>query len=496
MKRLLLATLTALVVATLPVKATSISVSPTFLGCTQPHRVAIDASGGAWFPCTGVLAALFYAPGVYGAALPPPIAITSIPLPAGVVANMMAFDASNNIWFTDSGGNRVGRANKTTKVVTMFPMPAGAVQPEGIVYASDGNVYVSTFGNGKLYKVTPAGTMTVATSLLAGHKIRGLAVSGSQMVFGDFDTCEVHAYSPIFGTVPPASGPCEQIWDVAFGPDGNVWYAGGTKIGKFTSDGPVAYDPPPGTNAISLSPAPDGTIWFSGDNGLAGHARLGQITTKGLAVDAPVPGATALSTAGYVAVRQSDGVPFFTLTGDNKYGFVLPAVATKSSADLIEYYWAAHDHYFVTADPAEIAFLDASPPGGWVRTGGITAHVWARTDEPLPNASPVCRYYGLPSAGLDSHFYSASVSECQAVTDLFPTAWAFESRNVFMVVLPNATTGACPDGTAPLYRVYNNRADANHRYTGSLATRATMIGLGWIPEGYGPVGVAMCVPVN
>jgi serine protease len=106
----------------------------------------------------------------------------------------------------------------------------------------------------------------------------------------------------------------------------------------------------------------------------------------------------------------------------------------------------------------------------------------------------VCRFYGRPEAGLDSHFYSASAAECQAVIDRFPAAWALESRNVFEVVLPNMSDGSCPLGTKPLYRLYNNRADVNHRYTTSLATRATMIAAGWIPEGYGTLGVTMCVP--
>jgi len=44
----------------------------------------------------------------------------------------------------------------------------------------------------------------------------------------------------------------------------------------------------------------------------------------------------------------------------------------------------------------------------------------------------------------------------------------------------------------PVYRLYNNRADTNHRYTTSLAIRSQMIAKGYIPEGYGPNAVAMC----
>jgi hypothetical protein len=42
--------------------------------------------------------------------------------------------------------------------------------------------------------------------------------------------------------------------------------------------------------------------------------------------------------------------------------------------------------------------------------------------------------------------------------------------------------------------LWNGRADSNHRYTTSLAIKATMIGKGYIAEGYGPDQVTMCSP--
>ncbi|MEO5699099.1 MAG: hypothetical protein ABIS17_04600, partial [Casimicrobiaceae bacterium] len=63
------------------------------------------------------------------------------------------------------------------------------------------------------------------------------------------------------------------------------------------------------------------------------------------------------------------------------------------------------------------------------------------------------------------------------------------------VVLPNTQTGACPSGTAPVYRLWTGRADSNHRYTTDLNVRAQMIAAGYTPEGYGTLGVAMCVPL-
>ena len=37
--------------------------------------------------------------------------------------------------------------------------------------------------------------------------------------------------------------------------------------------------------------------------------------------------------------------------------------------------------------------------------------------------------------------------------------------------LPDPVTGACANNGVPIYRVFNNRTDANHRYTTSIAIR-------------------------
>jgi len=163
-------------------------------------------------------------------------------------------------------------------------------------------------------------------------------------------------------------------------------------------------------------------------------------------------------------------------------------VSNAAPVPVVEYYWAAKDHYFVTADPAEIAALDASPPGGWVRTGqSFGAYAQA-----TGIASRVCRFYIPPPYG-DSHYFSASPDECAAVQVKFP-ALLEETTNAFYIDLPDLTTGACPANTTPVYRLYNNRADANHRYTTSLAIRSQMLAKGYVAEGYGLMGVAMCAP--
>lgn len=169
--------------------------------------------------------------------------------------------------------------------------------------------------------------------------------------------------------------------------------------------------------------------------------------------------------------------------------------SVRDVAPAIEYYNGARDHYFLTAYEAEIVLLDAGHFSGWVRTGQqFPVYATDPSTNGIPSGlAPVCRYYGLPSFGLDTHYFSASTVECAEVKAKWPAQWVLETSCAFHVYLPDTTTGACPAGSVPVYRLYNQRADANHRYTTSLAIRQQMIDAHWIPEGYGAGAVGMCI---
>jgi hypothetical protein len=178
---------------------------------------------------------------------------------------------------------------------------------------------------------------------------------------------------------------------------------------------------------------------------------------------------------------------------DVNSGRTTPAASpVPQTTTVVEYYRASSDHYFMTADANEISALDAAPASGWTRSGQ-TFKAFAPTTDNQAVAAPVCRLYGLPAAGLDSHFYSASPNECAVVVARYPLAWVVESTDVFGASLP-AADGTCPGDTVPLFRSYDDRPDANHRYTTSAAIQAAMIAAGWIAEGFGPASVAMCLP--
>ena len=132
------------------------------------------------------------------------------------------------------------------------------------------------------------------------------------------------------------------------------------------------------------------------------------------------------------------------------------ALAEGRLVGVIEYYHATLDHYFMSSPGDDIEALDSGRLGGWARTG----HRFFAYSGEAPNASPVCRLYLPPEEG-DSHFYSASPAECADVRASFPS-FRYESGNVMYVGLPDAATGMCPFPW-PVDRLWNQRADANHR---------------------------------
>lgn len=154
---------------------------------------------------------------------------------------------------------------------------------------------------------------------------------------------------------------------------------------------------------------------------------------------------------------------------------------------VVEYYNLDLDHYFITADAGEQAFVDSGAVGRWQRTG-----VTFRSGGELP----VCRFYGSMLPGPNSHFYTASADECaqlkqlQITTPATQKRWNFESLD-FLTIVP--MNGTCPANTSPVYRAYNNGfsrgIDSNHRIASSLAAIQEVVTRGWTNE-----GVVMCAP--
>jgi hypothetical protein len=183
--------------------------------------------------------------------------------------------------------------------------------------------------------------------------------------------------------------------------------------------------------------------------------------------------------------------------------------APAATVPVVEFFNATLGHYFMSADPVEIQALDTGVHSGWARTGySFPAYVPAGTPtssgtaKSLARSAGVSRYYGSPSAGLDSHFFSVDAYEEGAMArpgSMLASSWELETTDAFQIFQAQSGSGDCPAAptlTLPVYRLWNGRADSNHRYTTDLLVRQQMIDQGWVPEGYGPMGIVMCAPAE
>lgn len=163
------------------------------------------------------------------------------------------------------------------------------------------------------------------------------------------------------------------------------------------------------------------------------------------------------------------------------YNTLLGVEAIKPYRLVWDFFNPDLNHYFRTAGIGEPYVVLSGQVGRWMDKGDYF-FAWKDSSE---GAVPVCRFYGTPGIGPNSHFYTASPSECEIVKN--DPGWTYEGI-AFYIKRP--VNKICPQDTTPIHRYYNNRHmynDANHRYTTHVYDRNSMILAGWTYE-----GVVMC----
>ena len=325
----------------------------------------------------------------------------------------------------------------------------------------------------------------------------------------------------------------DDVYDLALQPSGRLIVVGREGL-SITSPIPVAYVPlivgftstgnvdpsfgqtPPGLIRLSISGSanavtsqPDGRLLVAATGGSA-NAILMRFTMNGL-VDGTFGLAGAPIKTGLLSISsmilQPDGnivVGGGTSSGlGGSSAFPTPytfAVSRYISGPVaaVEFYNAGLDHYFMSMDPQEVAYLDLGTFPGWQRTGLSFLTFGSSASAVGSAANPACRFYIPPEHG-DSHFFSADPVECAIArskigTDPNFSGYVEETSNAFYIELPDKSNGVCPANTTPVYRLWNQAAYSNHRYTTSEDVKNQMIARGWVAEGYGPNAVDMCAP--
>ena len=162
----------------------------------------------------------------------------------------------------------------------------------------------------------------------------------------------------------------------------------------------------------------------------------------------------------------------------------VPFANANGEATALEFYNTFLGHYFMAAGQDEInGILSGAAGPGWQLTGqSFKVWPWLPSDTSLTAVSPVCRFYGVPAGGPNSHFFTASSSECALVKK--NGGWFYEGIGFYE--MPVDASGQCPAGYLQVLRAYNNdaaRNNSNHRFTTSDSTWRAMGQQGWAMEG-------------
>ena len=160
------------------------------------------------------------------------------------------------------------------------------------------------------------------------------------------------------------------------------------------------------------------------------------------------------------------------------------AIVQANEVPVVEYFNAGFGHFFVTAQPDEIAGLDGGAYNGAFARTGASFNAW---DAPAGGTLPVCRFFTTAFAPKSSHFYTADPVECDGVKQ--NPDWQYE-KVAFYIAVP--TAGVCAAGTVPVYRMYNNGQTGapNHRFTTSLAVYADFT----THQNWSGEGIKFCAP--
>ncbi len=180
-----------------------------------------------------------------------------------------------------------------------------------------------------------------------------------------------------------------------------------------------------------------------------------------------------------VARATSARMSAVTGGGDDvqRIDYMAPSVESAGERITVEFHNDSLDHYFITAEPAEAAMLDA----------GVAVPGWQRTHFDFkarpagdPRGLAACRFFGTPGIGPNSHFYTIDAAECAKVKA--NPFWTYES---LAFNTDAAVADDCPADRTPVTRLYNNGmgGQASHRYVTSRSEVRAMVNRGWLVEG-------------
>lgn len=353
----------------------NVALSPSVVSAPSGSGVAVSYAVNEGFSTTlsatpsngstpGTAALSFVCPDVAEYAVP-----TASGEPYGIVAG-----PDGAMWFTEDGGNKIGRITTGGAVTNEFTVPTSGAEPNGIALGSDNNLWFTEFaefGTAKIGTVTTGGTFHEYSSGLtstayplgitpgpdgnlwfteknAAHVGRittagvitefgglsgsatgtdWIASDGTNLWFTEIGTNTIgemntsgtllHEYS--LASIPNSTSPGA----IALGPDGALWFAeygaAGSSIGRITTAGVISSFSTSSNIPNYIATGSDGALWFTIYRG----QNLGRLTTGGALTYYPIPsgynsGSPYSGSAGIA--RGPDGAVWFAEFSANNIG--------------------------------------------------------------------------------------------------------------------------------------------------------------------------------
>ncbi len=238
------------------------------------QHIVTGADGNMWFTGTNVADNIVR--------VTPQGAMTQFALSANARPMGITLGPDGNIWFAESGSNKIGRITPQG-VITEFSFDPALGRPNGITAGMDGNLWF-TVANGSgnyLGSITPQGVIGIYTIPIEGNGPNGIAVDSAGNIWFTVAPTKIGRRSP-GGTFSEFSlgSFTQQISpeEITAGPDGNMWFTEftGNKIGRIDSNGAISefVVPTEGAGPQGITAGPDGNIWFT--EGASGN-RIGKI---------------------------------------------------------------------------------------------------------------------------------------------------------------------------------------------------------------------------
>jgi len=259
--------------ALLPDKRGKITIFDDPFGDPVPYGITAGPDGAIWFtdPGNDVIGRIT-TDGDY-----------TLQQSAGVeISTGITVGPDNNLWFTvEQSDAMIGRITPTG-TVTLFKDPGGEY-PQGITTGPDGALWFGE-SNGTVGRMTTKGKIKHFTLGGVYTEYAGIVTGPDKYLWVTEFVNGSHASARV---IRLSAGGKSKAFHVGFapnqicvGPDGALWFAEGSSIGRLTTVGKYTEFPinVKYADAGGIATGPDGALWFTD---FGEHFGIGRMTTKG-----------------------------------------------------------------------------------------------------------------------------------------------------------------------------------------------------------------------